>query len=111
MSTVDGRCIYAKRYKEICSQLIEDQGGEGELSEARLQLVRRFATTCVLAEQLEVRLAVGEKIDVTEHATIVNSLVRIASRIGIDRIPRNITPSLRDYLDARADQRDYEEVE
>ena len=53
VSVVDGRCLYAKRFREICSQLVEDQSGEGELSETRLQLVRRFATSCVMAEQLD----------------------------------------------------------
>jgi hypothetical protein len=30
-------------------------------------------------------------------------LTRLAQRIGIDRRPRSVTPTLRDYLDAYSD--------
>jgi hypothetical protein len=68
------------------------------LSEARQQLIRRFAAASVLAEEMEARLANGAQIDINEHATLSSTLVRLASRIGIDRIARNITPTLNEYL-------------
>jgi hypothetical protein len=37
-------------------------------------------------------------------------LVRIASRIGIDRIPKDVTPTLATYLD-RSDEKATETVE
>ena len=64
----------------------------------RLQPLRRFAASCVLAEQLEASVAAGNQIDINEHAVLVSSLVRVANRIGIDRIPKNVTPSLKEYL-------------
>jgi hypothetical protein len=68
-------------------------------------LIRRFAAAAVLAEQMEARLARGEEIDINEHATLSSTQVRLASRIGIDRIPRDVTPSLRDLLaDAEAER-------
>jgi len=71
------------------------------LSEARLQLIRRFAACACIAEQLEAALARGEQIDIAEHAQLCSSLVRIASRIGIDRVPREVTPTLGEYLKHR----------
>ena len=50
----------------------------------------------MLAEQLESRLANGEQVDINEHATLSSTLVRLAQRIGIDRIPRDISPTLSD---------------
>jgi hypothetical protein len=38
------------------------------LSEVRIQLIRRFAASAVLAEAIEARQASGETIDVTEHS-------------------------------------------
>jgi hypothetical protein len=67
-----------------------------------LQLVRRFAAAAVLAEQMESRLANGEQIDIAEHAVLCSTLVRIAQRIGINRVPKTIVPSLDDYLEAAA---------
>jgi hypothetical protein len=102
---VDGRSIVARRYRDIQSQIIADMGGADRCSEARVQLIRRFAAAAVLAEMMESRLANGEAIDAQEHAHLSSTLVRIASRIGLERRSKNITPTLRDYLDeARADK-------
>ena len=75
-----------------------DQGGADRLSESRLQLIRRFAGASALAEQVEAKLANGEKIDIAEYTQLASTLVRIASRLGIDRKPKDITPSLSEYI-------------
>ena len=49
------------------------------------------------------RLARGEEIDVERHALLCCTMTRLAQRIGIDRRTRNVTPALRDYLDAYSD--------
>jgi hypothetical protein len=54
----------------------------------------------LLAEQLEAALANGQEINVERHALLCSTLTRLAQRIGIDRRTRNVTPALRDYLDA-----------
>lgn len=98
---VDGRSVGARRYRDVLGALIADQGGTDQCSESRKQLVRRFAAAAVLAEQLEARLAYGDKIDITAHALLASTLVRIAQCIGIDRPAKNTTPSLREYLTAK----------
>ena len=57
---VDGRSAMARRFKDISSAILADQGGAEQCSETRLQLVRRFAAAAVLAEQMESHLANGE---------------------------------------------------
>jgi len=91
----------ARRYRDIFVAAVDDQRGAGRLSEARLQLVRRFAAAAVLAERMEARLMCGEEIDITAHALLASTLVRIAQCIGVDRPAQNTTPSLRDYLAAK----------
>jgi hypothetical protein len=102
LPNIDGRSATARRYRDIASQILNDQGGEARCSESRLQLIRRFAAAAVLAENLEAKLAGGENIDVTQHALLCSTLTRLATRIGIDRIPRDLTPTLNEYLAARA---------
>jgi hypothetical protein len=101
---VDGRSVIARRYRDIAGQIATDQGGADQCSESRLQLIRRFAACAVLAEQLEARLARGDEIDIQEHALLCSTMTRIASRLGIDRVPREIDaasdPLYRTYLDA-----------
>ena len=98
----DGRSAIARRFYDIQSAVAAEQGGAEQISEARLQLIRRFAASAVLAEEMEGRLANGEQIDVTQHALLVSSLVRVANKIGIDRIPRDVL-SLETYLQKYAD--------
>jgi hypothetical protein len=101
----DGRSLIARRYRDIVRAIVADQGGAAQISEARLQLVRRFSAAAVLAEQMESRLANGEQIDIAEHALLASTLVRIARRIGVNRVPRDVTPSpsVVEYLREAAD--------
>jgi len=95
---VDGRSVVARRYRDIIGTVVSDQGGAEHLSEARLQLIRRFSAASVLAEQMEARLARGEEINIQEYSLLVSTMVRVAQRIGIERRARNVTPSLGQYL-------------
>ena len=99
---IDGRSLVARRYRDIASQVVADQGGLEQVSEARAQLIRRFAAAAVLAEQMESKLANGEEINIQDHALLCSTLVRVAQRIGIDRRARTIVPDLKDYLEGRA---------
>jgi hypothetical protein len=95
---VDGRSVIARRYRDITRAILVDQGGIEQCSESRQQLIRRFAAAAVIAEQMEAKLARGEEINVQEHALLCSSLVRLAQRIGIDRVPKDVVPSLDEYL-------------
>jgi hypothetical protein len=93
----DGRTKISRRYRDIVSQICVDSGGPDKVSETKLQLIRRFAAAAVMAEALEARLVNGERIDVLEHAQLSSTLVRLVSRIGINRIPKDLT-TLNDVL-------------
>ncbi len=81
--------------------MVADAGGEDRCSETKIQLIRRFSAAAVLAEAMEADLANGKQIDLNEHSLLSSTLVRIASRIGINRIPKNLTPNLHDYIAER----------
>jgi hypothetical protein len=91
LPNVDGRSIIARRFRDIVSAILVDQGGVDQCSESRTQLIRRFAAAAVLAEQMESKLANGAQIDIQEHATLSSTLVRLAQRIGINRVAKDIT--------------------
>jgi len=48
---------------------------------------------------MESRLVRGEPIDLQEHATLCSSLVRLGQRIGINRVARDVTPTVAQYLE------------
>lgn len=99
---IDGRSALSRRAKDILAALISDQSGIENISETRLQLCRRFATTAVMAEALEAKLVNGEAIDLAEHALLSSTLVRIAQRIGLNRRSKTIVPTVRDYIEQAA---------
>ena len=90
--------LFARRFREIASAVLHDQGGGDGLSEARVQLIRRFAASAALAEQLEARLAYGNKINIAEHTLLCATLARLAQVIGSGRTTRDVTATLADYL-------------
>jgi hypothetical protein len=96
---VDGRSPLARRYRDIAAALISDMGGIDRCTEARLQLLRRFSAASVMAEAMEADLVNGKPIDIAEHSLLSSTLVRLAQRIGISRMPKNVTPYLHDYLE------------
>jgi hypothetical protein len=98
LAGIDGRSATARRYRDIFFAIASDQGGADRMTEARLQLCRRFSALCVLAECMEAKLARGEAVDLGEMALISSTLVRLSSRIGINRIARTVVPSVADYL-------------
>ena len=98
VADIRGYFAASRRYGEIVAALVNDQGGADHLSEARLQLVRRFAAYALLAEQMEAALMCGDKISVSEYTLVCNMQVRIADSIGLDRISQRGVPTLADYL-------------
>ena len=103
LPNTDGRTMLARRYRDIMAAIASDQGGVAHLSEARIQLVRRFVAASCMAEEMESKLVSGESINMQEHAMLCSTLVRLAQRIGIDRRARNVVPALSDYLGSTAE--------
>ena len=48
--------------------------------------------------RIEARLANGEQIDIAEHAQLSSTLTRLVQRIGVNRVARDISPTLSDIL-------------
>jgi hypothetical protein len=95
---VDQRSAIARRYRDVIAAIASDLGGAANTTETKLHLVRRFAALVVQAEAMEARLAEGKPIDVSAHAHISSTLVRLAARIGLKRAARDITPTLAEIL-------------
>jgi hypothetical protein len=65
-------------------------------------LVEAFAGAAIHVHDKNARLLVGEEVDIVEHCQAISTLVRVAQRIGLRRVARNITPDLSNYLARRA---------
>jgi len=102
----DGRHAQARRFRDLVRCMIGDAGGVENCTEVRLGLIRRLAAATVLSEEIEGRVVNGEAISVADFCQLASTTVRLATRLGVERLPKNVTPSLADYLSANAGQGD-----
>ncbi len=94
----DARGPWARRWRDLFEAHAADLGGANSLSEAQRSLIRRCATIEVQLEQIEGRLAQGGSSDLRTYATAAGHLRRILETLGIERKPRDITPTLEQYI-------------
>jgi hypothetical protein len=87
---LDGRTHARKAYDGIVANITSDLGGRDQLSTIENTLVAAFAGVAVHVGDLNAKLLRGDHIDLGEHAVAVSSLVRIASRLGVHRRPREV---------------------
>ena len=98
---LDGRSATARRFRDLVNAVVADMGGLDRCSEIKIGLLRRFAAATVQAELLEARMVNGEQIDIGQLCMLASTSVRIASRLGLERRARNVTPSVGQYLATR----------
>jgi len=98
----DGRHTQARRFRDLVHAFISDAGGIENVSEVKLGLVRRLAAATVLSEEIEAQAVNGERVDVSTFCQLASTTVRLSQRLGIERVPKLVGPTLTDII--RADQ-------
>lgn len=96
----DGRSPWARRYRDLVAALCDDLGGMAGMSELRLGLVRRCAALMAECERLENQLAAGQAADLDLLARTSSHLRRLGETLGIDRVKRDVTPTINDLVAA-----------
>ena len=96
---VDGRTHAARRFREITTAMESDLGGD--LTEAKRLILDRVATLAIWLEAAEARLAKGESFDLATYATGTNTLRRLLSDLGLERVAKD-AGDLRQYIAGRA---------
>jgi hypothetical protein len=96
----DGRGPWARRWRDVLGEITSDLGGADLLSEGQRQLARRCATIAIACEKMEGEAAAGNEIDLDVYGTLTDRLGRAFHRLGLKRQPRDVTPTLSEYLAA-----------
>jgi hypothetical protein len=91
------------RFHSLLVNIVNDLGGKGALSTGQLQLAKRCAWVSVQCEALE-RKEIFEPADVTAYVSMMSNLARTLKTLGLKRQPRDVTPTLQSYLEARKRQ-------
>jgi hypothetical protein len=103
LAGVDGRSIWARRLRDLIELHEAERGGQDNISEAERAIIRRASTLIVEAERLEAKFALAGEADPADldlYQRISNSMRRLFEAVGIERKPRDVTPSLADYADS-----------
>jgi hypothetical protein len=93
---LDRRYKASRKFEAVAAGIASDLGGADMLSTVERNLIEAFAGISVHVADLNARMLLGQKIDLAEHSQVVSTMVRVASRIGVRRIPRDVTPTIND---------------
>jgi hypothetical protein len=87
---LDGRTNAAKAFDRLVAAIEVDLGGRDRLSAIEQTLVEAYAGAAITLQHLNTQLALGQPIDLTQHAQCVGAMVRVASRLGLQRRARSV---------------------
>jgi hypothetical protein len=101
-ASLDQRCLATRKFDVQVAQIKSDLGGD--LSAIELALVESFCGATVMLDDMNVQVLTGKKVDVADYCQLTSTLTRVASRLGLRRKPRDVTPSLGSYLADKQDE-------
>ena len=86
-------------FDRMVREIETDLGGRRQLSRIQGELIRAFAGAATTLQYLNVQVALGETsaIDLGGYATVASTMLRIGSKLGLQRRPKDVT-TLADYL-------------
>jgi hypothetical protein len=96
-----GDTAWARRFRDVLSQIISDLGGYDNLSEGQYQMARRCTTIIIQCEKMEGETAAGRNIDLEQYGQLTDRLGRAFHRLHsscLKRQARDVTPTLGDLL-------------
>ncbi len=96
-ASLDSRTNAAKAFDRLAAAIEADLGGREQCSAIQLALIEAFCGSAVTLDALNAKLALGLPVDVSQHSQCVGAMVRVASRLGLQRVPKPVQ-SLQDYL-------------
>jgi len=90
--------------RDVIELHISDLGGIEAASEAEKSIIRRAATLTIELERLEAKFSAGKALDtdLDMYQRCSNSLRRLLEAVGIQRRPRDVTPSVSEYLASKS---------
>jgi hypothetical protein len=100
---LDQRTVAYRMFDNLVTAVIQDAGGESEISAVQRELIETFASIAIRVQDMSARSLAGQQVDLGELSLAASTLTRLASRIGVHRVARNIT-TLADYLQQQTDQ-------
>jgi hypothetical protein len=93
----------ARFFDKMIREIEQDLGGRRHLTRIEGELIRAFCGAATALRYLNHQVLLGEvgEIDLSGYATIASTILRIGSKLGLQRRARDVTPTLDQYLRAK----------
>jgi hypothetical protein len=101
LDAIDGRTTAARSTRELLDAIESDLGGPGELSAGERQIAQRAAVSGAILESMEAAWLAGGELDAATYVSLGNNQRRYFQALGLKRRPRDVTPTLSQYLEAK----------
>lgn len=98
LDDIDRRTNSGRRAFELRDRLVGERGGQQAVGTMRFLICNDVAAVSAMIEHELARWLSGEQVDASALATLMNVRRRDAELIGIDVEPRDVTPTLEEYL-------------
>ena len=100
---LDSRRGAVQAFDRHARAIQNDLGGADQLSAIQLDLIEAFVGEALVMANMNSKILLGQEVDLGLHALVAGAMCRLASRLGVKRVARDVTPpSLAAYLDAKA---------
>jgi hypothetical protein len=96
LDSLDRRTVAARQVHEMIAAIETDLGGD--MTEAMKSVAETAAVTTAMIRDLGARWLNGEQIDLALFCTLGNAQRRLFETIGFSRVPKNVTPTVSEYL-------------
>jgi hypothetical protein len=105
IKSLDKRSRFARRYRDCIAAYVSDLGGIENVSFAEQTLLRRASMLICQLEWQESQFAkdqegVASPEQLTIYLQALNSLRRVVETLGLQRRPRDVTPSVSEYVES-----------
>ena len=100
----DANSAWSRRFHDLVVGHVTHLGGADLLSEAQFSLIRRAAAIECELERLDAQLSRNEPVDMDAYARVAGHLRRMFETLGLERVARDVTPSLGDLLRENRDR-------
>jgi hypothetical protein len=97
---VDGRSMLGRRIRELLAEFVADMGGNP--SAAKEAIAKRAAVLVAWSENVEAKMANGGELDISAYTTMLNTLHRYLTSVGLERHMRDVTSFAQELKRGRA---------
>jgi hypothetical protein len=102
---LDGRTLAARQWETIVTQIRDDCSANGtELTLVQLAMVEAFAGLSVQLDALNTDVLLGKSVDQGPYCQLITTMVRVGSRLGVKRKPKEIGQTLPPTWTTRSSQ-------